>query len=427
MNQNQPSETPTSDSRQRENPSAHIAWPAPFLDLMHAVASQKRVCMIIVAIGVLLGVIRILTLPAVYTASAVAVLLPREKPIFDAAVDTSSIEATDDRAGRGSAGSLMLPPNPTLYTTLINSRAVLSQISRKFNERLQGHLSPRDRSDEVIGQVKSMVSITSTEEGIITVTVASRDPELSADIANELFEECRRASKSIERQLILQQAGHLENALSRSSERLGQTEAELSAYTARHGLVDVSMQANNQLRTMRELLAEKDKLNTDLQELLLSYTDRSPEVIALRTRIEAVERQMTSANTNIIGSVGAEEYGKMVVVHKSLEQKIRFERDLVATLATKADIYRLRAEEPTGNLAVIRRAVAPARPSGPSKKKELGLMLGISVVLSLTWSVGCQQWKQARKDDYLSSRMAEIAHLLLPARMRKRMQAAPQG
>jgi uncharacterized protein involved in exopolysaccharide biosynthesis len=391
-----------------------MTWPAPLLDIACAVASQKIIVFVIVVLGLVAGAARLALMPPVYTSSAVAVLLPREKPVLDAAIDTSSIETTDDSASRSSSGSLMLPPNPSLYTTLIYSRAVLSRIADRFEDRLQDHLSPRDRSDEVIQQVRSMLTVTSTEEGLITITVSCKDANLSADIANELFAECQKASKSIERQLILQQAGHLEDALQSSLGRLAQTEKELSGFTAQFGVVDVQMQASNQLRSIRELSAEKDRLETDLQELLLSYSERSPEVRGIRTRIAAIEKQMQGSRTSIVGSIGAEDFGSLMVAHESLKQKIRFERDLVATLATKADIYRLRAEEPTGNLAVIRPATAPTRPAGPSKKRELGLALGLSILAGLGWSVVVSQWNAAMADAFVSERIREFIRLAKP-------------
>ncbi|MEX0326952.1 MAG: GumC family protein [Puniceicoccaceae bacterium] len=397
-----------------QTPQTRISWPGPFLDLACAVASQKLVFCLIVATGIVLGVVRLAMMPDVYTSSSVAVLLPREKPMLDAAIDTSSIETTDDRAGKSASGNLMLPPNPSLYTTLIFSRPVLSKVAATYGGRLQGHLSPRDRSEEVIQQIRSMLKVTSTEEGIITITVTSQDGQLSADIANELFEECREASRSIERQLILQQAGHLEDALSSSMERLRVTEQQLAEFTARNGLIDVNMQASNQLRSIRELAAEKDRLEADLQELLLTYSENSPEVSRIRKRMEILDMQREGNATNIVGSIGTSEFGQLQVAHQSLQQKIRFERDLVATLGTKADLYKLRAEEPIGNLAVIRPAIAQTRPAGPSKKRELGMALGLSIMIGFGWSVLAWQWKTALSDSYLSARIRELLELVLP-------------
>lgn len=391
-----------------------VAWAGPLLDLACAVAAQKWVVIFILLLGGTLGFVRLARMPPIYTASSVAVLLPREKPILDVAIDTSSVEASDDSARRSSSGSLMLPPNPTLYTTLIFSRPVLSRVEEAFADRLTGHLSPRDRSDEVVEQIRSMISVKSTEEGLITITVQSRQAQLSADIANELFAECEKASKSIERQLILQQAGHLDRALEISLVRLRQTEQSLSNFAAQYGLIDVGLQASNSLRALRELATEIDRLDADLQELAFSHSEKSPEMQRLRARKAALEAQLSGGRAGVGGAVKTDDFGRLMVDYESLQQKIRFERDLVATLSTKVDIYRLRADQPTGNLAVIRAATTPDRPSGPSKKRELGLVLGLVVVLSLGWSIGIQQLRRILADESLTGQFAELATLLHP-------------
>jgi|GEM_PF-2263989 len=407
---------------QKEIDPNAIGWPEPLLDTACAIVSQKWIIVAIVFIGSLLGIFRLITLPKVYTASAVAVLMPREKPNLDAAIETSSIETSDDRASRSASGNLMLPPNPTLYTTMINSRAVTSQLAEKFGVRLSEHLSPRDRSEEVHLRLKSMISVTSTEEGLITVTVSSHEPQLSADIANEIFEECKRASRSIERQLILQQAGHLEEAHQNAFERLSESEMSLKRFTAQHGLIDVQMQTSNQLRSIRELAAKKDELQEELEEMRLRFSERSPEITRIRTRIAAIRKQQSLADANIIGRVSSENFGALIVEHESLKQRIRFERDLVATLATKADIYRIRAEQPTGNLAVIRPAATPSRHAGPSKKKEVGIALGLSIALAVGWAIAVDQWRKARRNRYIDERLIELRRLLFSTPVRHKKQ-----
>ncbi|NEQ67317.1 MAG: hypothetical protein F6K21_17770 [Symploca sp. SIO2D2] len=387
-----------------------IGWPAPLLDTACAIASQKWIVLVIVALGIVFGGFRLLTLPKVYKASAVAVLMPREKPNLDASIDTSSLETSDDRASRSTSGNLMLPPNPTLYTTMINSRAVIEQLAQKFASRLNDDLS---HSEDVYLQLKSMITVISTEEGLITVTVTSASPSLSADIANEIFEECKRASKSIERQLLLQQAGHLEGAFANAAKRLAQTELRLKDFTAKYGVIDFQLQASNQLRSIRELSVKRDDLKSDLQEMRLHYAEQSPEVARIKARIAAIESQQNSAGSKIVGDTNSRNYGALVVEHESLKQRIRFERDLVATLTTKADIYRIRAEEPTGNLAVIRPASSPTRPSGPSKKREIGIALGLSIALAIAWTLTIDQWRRARRNRYIDRRLHELRDLVM--------------
>jgi capsule polysaccharide export protein KpsE/RkpR len=259
-----------------------------------------------------------------------------------------------------------------------------------------------------------MIRTTTTEEGIITIHVDSHSARLSADLANALFEQCEIASKSIERKLLIHQASHLDKALLIAEKRLTETEEKMSAFTSKMGLVNTDLQASNQLRGLRELQTERDTLEADLDALRLSYTNSAPEVIAVKARIATIERQSTLSQQNVVGSVGTADFGRVSIAYKSLEQKVRFERDMVSTLSTKSDIYRLRAEQPIGNLAIIRPANTPTRPAGPSKKRELGLALGLSMILSIGYCLLCQQWQSMRKDRDMAARTDDLIDQVIP-------------
>jgi uncharacterized protein involved in exopolysaccharide biosynthesis len=391
-----------------------IAWQEPLLDVADAILAQKWIVFSIILIGLSLGVYRLSKMPSIYTASAVAVLLPREKATLDASIDTSSLETSDDRAGKSGAGSLMLPPNPSLYTTIILSRAVLTEIATKYNHRFDGEISSRDRSVEVVRRLRGMIKASTTEEGMITLTVSSETAELSADIANELFAQCEKASKAIERQLLIRQAGHLDKALKISTERLRQTEEHLSKFTSNLGLVNAELQASSQFTVLRELDLKKDRLEAELEALRLSHTDITPEVQNVLARLAAIKRQQIDSQDNFIGNLGTKDFGKLSVGYHSLKQKIRFERDMVSTLSTKSDIYRLRAEQPIGNLAIIRHANVPTRPSGPSKKMELGLSLGLSIVIAFGFAIGMQQLGILNQNPTLHARLERILKQIHP-------------
>ena len=391
-----------------------IAWQEPLLDVIDAILAQKWMVLAIALMGAGLGVFRLSKMPSVYSASAVGILLPREKAILDATIDTSSMETSDDRAGKSGAGSLMLPPNPTLYITMIYSPAVLTEIATKYNHRFDGEISSRDRSVEVLQRLRGMIKTTSTEDGMITITVSSETPKLSTDIANELFAQCEKASKAIERQLLIRQAGHLDKALKISTDRLRKTEQILGQFTSKVGLVNAELQASNRLRSIRDLGMQKDKIEGELEALRLSYTDITPEVQDLVKRIAIIESQKHSLQNNIIGDVSTKEFGTLSVAYKSLQQKIRFERDMVATLSTKSDIYRLRAEQPIGNIAIIRSANIPTRPSGPSTKLELGMSLGISLALAVGYALAVQQLTHLNKDPKLRARSESILKQIHP-------------
>ncbi|MEO0447196.1 MAG: hypothetical protein AAF191_14070 [Verrucomicrobiota bacterium] len=354
-------------------------------------------------------------MPIEYQASAVGILLPREKPTLNVSIETDSMETSDDRANRSSTGSLMLPPNPNLYTTLIKSNAVMTEIVDQFGGKLLGikpnseimKLDWLDRQTELTAKLRSMVETSSTEEGMITIRVTGQSPQACADVANALFEECQRMSQKIEGALVLQQADYLDEALALAQERLSETERELQEFTARNRIVDPEQRASSYLRSVSNLQSRLNILRSEEEALSLTYTDRSPEIQKIRKTIHVVNSQIESTRENL-GSVGEIGFGRLIVEYNNLKERARQERDFSATLSTRADIFRVRAEQPAGSLAIIRKAQVPKMRVGPSKTKELGMALALSVVLGILWSIGVRQFKQARKNEYVRTRMDEL-------------------
>ena len=104
-----------------------------------------------------------------YRASAVAVLLPREKPLFDVAVDAGSVETAEDGAKREATGALMLPADPALYVTLFRSHDVLVDLATRFRGRIDWGYQ-RDLDENRAAVLRRMIDIETTEQGMISVT-----------------------------------------------------------------------------------------------------------------------------------------------------------------------------------------------------------------------------------------------------------------
>ena len=88
---------------------------------------------------------------------------------------------------------------------------------------------------------------------------------------------------------------------------------------------------------------------------------------------------------------------------------MRFRRDFVAMLAAQSAVYDIRARQPAGSLAIIRRAVPPARSAGPSRGKTFGLALALAIILSIGLVLLLEQVQKARKDAYIDMRIREIS------------------
>jgi uncharacterized protein involved in exopolysaccharide biosynthesis len=397
----------------RDQPSGKITWQEPLIDLICSIARHRRIVVIVVILGLTGSAFQYIRTPNSYRSSAVAVLLPREKPTINFSVTSSSMETAEEGAKRSDTGPLMLPPQTDLYLALLHSRAVLERVAEAHLRRLieAGDVLERDRSDEVVSRLRSMVQLQGTEEGILTITVTGRDPELSAEVANALIQECQRASKAIEAQLLVNQAGHLEQAAETARIQLEHSEEALKQFSEAHGLIDPGLQATDRLRQIRDLVSVRDARQADLVQRKLAFTDADPGVAALRVEIDLMDRRVEELRETIAGDSDEREYGRMFVEYQGLQQELRFRRDLLVTLSTQSDIFRIRAQQPSGNIAVVRPAFPVPKPAGPSKKKIFGVGLGGSLLLAVGLALLTDQLSAVRGDAAMMGRLASSLRL----------------
>jgi capsule polysaccharide export protein KpsE/RkpR len=403
--------------------SAAASWQAPLLDLLCVLARYRLLLVILPVMGLSVGLLQYLRSVPFFRASAVAVLLPREQPTVDVSVLSGSVETTDDRAQRADSGLLMLPPQTDLYIALVSSRSVLEQLGARFGDRLADNHPKiaRDRSDEIVKSLRDMIKVNGTEEGLLTITATAPEPELAADLANTIVEEMRSASRSIERQLLVQQAGYLEDAVLSTAAKLERAENALKTFCRENKFIDPGLQSADRLRQIRELAASRDAASSRLMQRRIEYTDADPGIRRLEVEIETKNLQIADLRSQFAGGIDETEYGRLLIEFEGLRQRVRYRRDLLSTLSTQAEVFRIRADQPSGHLAIVRPATAVARPAGPSKKKIFGLSIGAAFVAAIALALLLDQTRIVRREPSLNARVEELlATALAPPQSRWR-------
>jgi tyrosine-protein kinase Etk/Wzc len=415
--------TPAPDPQSEpSHPGAPLGWQAPLCDIAYAFAVRKWIVLTLLFLGSAAGAVGYVLTPNYYRASAVAVLMPREKPTLDTSINAGSVRTTDDRASRESTGALMLPPEPDLYMALLQSRPVLEVLVERLSPQLK-QLRRGQRSDEEVGDLRKMIRLEATDEGLLTITATAPTAKLAADLANELLAEGRRASKEIERQMLLQQAGFLEDALKSAQARLAKEETDFKDFCARHRLMNPLLQADQNQRLRNQTLAERDRARATLTERTLHFTNADPEVQRLQARVQSTSLRLVEIEQRVIGNQGERDYGGLMTEYEGLQQRLRFSRDILSTIDMQVQLFRIRAEQPAGSIAIVRPATPPTKHAGPSKKRFLGTALGAAVLLASLLVVVSQQWSGTRGDPYIQARLGAIRSALRPIQADKEERA----
>lgn len=381
-------------------------WRNDVLEMLYVVARRRLLVACILASCMGMGFVVAKTSDQFYTASGTFVLLPREKPIIDLSVQSSSVETAEDGAKRSDAATLTLPPNPDLYTTLIRS----SDAAHRVVERLKSDPAFLGRTLPNASELRSGTGVESTEEGVLKVSVTVYDPEVAAAAANALVIECENASKAIERQLILQQSGFLGSAIERAENRLFEARERLDAFTTRFGVADPSVEAANSASLLKTLNESDARISRELERLLVHRTDADPTVAALRAELVHINSKRERVRSSYCGDLSESEFSSIESEWRALKQDVTLRQDLLMSMRARHDVFSIRADQPAGNIAVIRPASTPASPSGPSKRKYMVLATLMGVLIAGAACVGLDQLERIHADERAEKRLASILH-----------------
>lgn len=370
-----------------------VGWPEPVVDLLEVLAASWRLVTGILILGALTTGLWIWLAPPFYVSSAVAMLMPREKPTLDISVNTPLLRTSEDAARRATAAPLMLPPQPGLYMELLRSDRVIAGIAADVRDVIDasGDSSP----EELAVEIRDMVKVVGSEEGLLTISVTSGDRALAAVLANAFVDAGEVASRAIERNLVFEQLKHLSSAIAGARAELATDEAELLTFYATHGLLDPQQESTENLRQIRETSMLRDRLQRQLGERRLQFVDGEVGVQQLQRQIEIADTRLGQLQKRSANASSGEKYGVLLVAHDRLQERIRGRRDLLQTLDAQQMVFRVRADQPAGSLVTIKRAVASLSPAGPRKKRIVLVGGALSTALALLLAVLRRQWRSA--------------------------------
>ena len=323
----------------------------------------------------------------------------------------------------------------------------------RFTARPAPAASDKDRAAALVELLISRVSIRPVENSrLVDIVVESRDPNLAATIANTLarlvveqdmesrFQSARHASEWLDKRLAEQRAV------------VDASEAALQQYREDHGAVSLDDRQNisvqrladlngaltkakteriskeglyNQLVALetdraaldtfpvilsntyiQQLKAQVADLQKELANLSERYGERYPEVIRVKTALEAAQARLQeeiaktvesvkndylaarSQEQSLSGALEAQkrqalDVSRVEIQYASLERDAQSNRQVLENLLQQAKQSGLAAAVSASNIRVVEQAIVPSVPVRPQRARALMLTLVGAALLSL--------------------------------------------
>lgn len=258
----------------------------PWLEFLILMSRRKRF-LAIGTIGCAVAAFLIfLFVPNVYTATT-TLLAPQQQTSLASALLGQA--GGSGLLGSAAAAGLGVKPSGDLYVTLLKSRFVEDDILVKFN--LQSIYRSKRFSD-ARRKLESKSSISTSKDGVITVSVEDRDPGRAAEIANEYGDRLQLLTS----QLAITEASRrrqvFEQQIDKTKNDLAQAETSLNEMQKKSGLLQPDTQARAEINALASLRAQIAASEVEAGVLKSYETSENPDVAHINEQITGMRGQL---------------------------------------------------------------------------------------------------------------------------------------
>jgi tyrosine-protein kinase Etk/Wzc len=259
-----------------------------------------------------------------------------------------------------------------------------------------------------------------TREGLVRVEYDDKDRERSAVVTNTFVRELDRFNRETNVTGARRARQFVENRIVQAEMELDGAEEELKEFKQATGAVFISEQAEASIQTAAEIYGRIAELEVSMERLRQFATDKSPEIVDIKTQIRALKRQL--AELGYMDSSGIDTTDtRLFPSFSSTPELERRLAELMRNVEIKRAVYRVLSEQyeeakiqemkdmPT--LQVLDWASPPLMRVKPKRKTMVIVSTALAFLLS-SLAVFYRERMRAEDSAELKSGLDEIGGML---------------
>jgi tyrosine-protein kinase Etk/Wzc len=380
-------------------PDSQIAAQAvepTFLDLLIALGEQKRVVLMGLVGGMLIGLALAFALPPVFTAKTV--LLPPQGGQSASSSLSASLGAL--AASAGVAAALRTPEE--LYVGLLRSDTVANAVIDRFKLRdLYGKSTLLDTRNELAR--RSRISA-DRKSSLLYVEVDDNNPEIAARIANGYAQELRQLLTRIAVTDAQQRRLFFELQVQKSKQDL--TRAEIAAKSAqdKSGVVSLDAQTQGAISTAAQLRAQIVAREVQLRSMRSYAGPENPELRRVVSELGSLRAQLLKLESG--GADGVAPGSSEGLENVRIFRELKYQEAIYSAMLQQFQLARADEAREAPLIQQVDIATPPDKKSKPARI----LLLAICMGLGLALGVAVALWRSAvlRAEAGASTRWAAL-------------------
>ena len=269
--------------------------------------------------------------------------------------------------------SLIGTISPSQRDALLVKEYILSWDMLSYLEselRLQQHYSSSDvdfisrlsknaTREEFLDYYQNYVAIEYIEmSSHLNIQVQAFDKEMSRRIVEQMLEKSELFINEIGNKLAEEQMSFVNTELERAKSTLKEAKLSLIAFQQEHNTFSPEQQSESMMQLISSLETEIARSEAESKKLNSYLNDDAPQMVALRTKIEALQSQLDIEKKRMVGE-GDENISKVHADYQDLLMSIEFATDTYRTALVSLEQARVEAYQKLKHLVVVDPPVSP--------------------------------------------------------------------
>jgi tyrosine-protein kinase Etk/Wzc len=339
-------------------------------------------------------VIIVSTLGAILISAAVSLLLPKWYRA------TASILPPESASGQADIGGMMrfagyqpafiptITSPSEIYVAVLESNRIMDAVVDSFDLMT---VYKAKNSEDARGYLRRHAKASVTADGIVRIACEDKSRTRAAQMANTFVRELDRFNRTSRSASVRNVRRFIETRLEQTVAELGSAEEELQRFKEQTGAVLISEQTRTSIETAAGIYGQIAGLEVNLERLGQFATEKSPEIIDIRTRIRAMERKlaemgyMESASEEGMDSKLFPKFSNAPELERQLAELLReveIKRTVYAVLSEQYEQARIQEMKNTPTIMVLDWAQEPITRWRPKRTRLVAVTAVCALLLS---------------------------------------------
>ncbi len=183
-------------------------------------------------------------------------------------------------------------PRQDIFVSIMKSRIMREDIAEQFNLRDYYRCN---NIETTLRRLEAATKITILNEGVISVAVVDKNPQMAADIANSYAIHLGRLAVKLGAGAISRQRQFLSEQLAKTEINLRESEEVLKKFQEKYRAVSIDQQSAGSISAAAQIKGEIVAAEVQLEGIRDFAKESHPEVIKLNRQIKELKQQLADA------------------------------------------------------------------------------------------------------------------------------------